>query len=72
MRVCARCISRAGTFPAWPPVLAARAEGTCRASEMREAVKRIEAIQEMPSARSFWWVATAFLTALAEGAAGGC
>ena len=33
--------------------------------EMLEAVKRIEAIQEMPSARAFWWVATAFLTALA-------
>ncbi|HRD87478.1 MAG TPA: Hpt domain-containing protein [Accumulibacter sp.] len=36
--------------------------------EMLSAVKRIEAIQEMPSARSFWWVATAFLTALGEGA----
>ncbi|HCV13393.1 MAG TPA: hybrid sensor histidine kinase/response regulator [Candidatus Accumulibacter sp.] len=36
--------------------------------EMLSAVKRIEAIQEMPSARAFWWVATAFLTALGEGA----
>ncbi len=35
--------------------------------EMLEAVKRIEAIQEMPSARAFWWVATAFLTALSQG-----
>ncbi|WP_300338156.1 Hpt domain-containing protein [Accumulibacter sp.] len=34
--------------------------------EMLDAVKRIEAIQELPSARSFWWVATAFLSALAE------
>ncbi|MBL8395071.1 MAG: Hpt domain-containing protein [Candidatus Accumulibacter sp.] len=38
------------------------------AAEMLAAVKRIEAIQEMPSARAFWWVATAFLTALGEGA----
>ncbi|QKS30562.1 MAG: Hpt domain-containing protein [Candidatus Accumulibacter similis] len=37
-------------------------------AEMLSAVKRIEAIQEMPSARAFWWVATAFLTALGEGA----
>jgi chemosensory pili system protein ChpA (sensor histidine kinase/response regulator) len=37
-------------------------------TEMLSAVKRIEAIQEMPSARAFWWVATAFLTALGEGA----
>jgi len=34
--------------------------------EMLDAVKRIEAIQELPSARAFWWVATAFLTALGE------
>ncbi len=36
-------------------------------AEMLEAVKRIEAIHEMPSGRTFWWVAGAFLTALAEG-----
>jgi chemosensory pili system protein ChpA (sensor histidine kinase/response regulator) len=35
--------------------------------EMLSAVKRIEAIQDLPSARAFWWVATAFLTALGEG-----
>jgi chemosensory pili system protein ChpA (sensor histidine kinase/response regulator) len=34
--------------------------------EMLDAVRRIEAIQETPSARAFWWVATAFLTALGE------
>ncbi|WP_300450556.1 Hpt domain-containing protein [Accumulibacter sp.] len=34
--------------------------------EMLEAVKRIEAIQDLPSARAFWWVATAFLTALTQ------
>jgi chemosensory pili system protein ChpA (sensor histidine kinase/response regulator) len=34
--------------------------------EMLNAVKRIDALQELPSARAFWWVATAFLTALAE------
>ena len=37
------------------------------ASEMLGAVKRIEAVQEIPSARAFWWVATAFLAALGEG-----
>ncbi|MBL8396832.1 MAG: Hpt domain-containing protein [Candidatus Accumulibacter sp.] len=36
------------------------------AEEMRDAVRRIEALQEQPPARAFWWVATAFLTALAE------
>jgi len=36
-------------------------------AEMLDAVKRIEAIHEMPSGRAFWWVAAAFLTALAEG-----
>jgi chemosensory pili system protein ChpA (sensor histidine kinase/response regulator) len=36
--------------------------------EMQDAVRRIEEIQEAPSARSFWWVAGAFLGALAEGA----
>jgi chemosensory pili system protein ChpA (sensor histidine kinase/response regulator) len=36
-------------------------------SEMLNAVKRIEATQDMASARSFWWVATGFLAALAEG-----
>ncbi|WP_288132031.1 Hpt domain-containing protein [Accumulibacter sp.] len=35
-------------------------------AEMLNAVKRIAAIQETPSARSFWWIATAFLTALGE------
>ncbi len=34
--------------------------------EMLDAVRRIEAIQEAPAARSFWWVATAFMSALAE------
>lgn len=34
--------------------------------EMRDAVRRIDSLQEQPSARAFWWVATAFLTALAE------
>jgi len=34
--------------------------------EMLTAVKHIEAIQETPSARSFWWVAGAFLSALAD------
>ena len=34
--------------------------------EMLDAVKRIDAIQEQPGARAFWWVATAFLTAVAE------
>jgi len=34
--------------------------------EMRAAVKHVEAVQETPSARSFWWVAGAFLSALAE------
>ena len=36
-------------------------------SEMLGAVKRIEATQEASSARSFWWIATGFLSALAEG-----
>jgi chemosensory pili system protein ChpA (sensor histidine kinase/response regulator) len=36
-------------------------------SEMLNAVKRIEATQDMASARAFWWVATGFLAALAEG-----
>jgi len=35
-------------------------------AEMLDAVKRIEAVHEMPSGRAFWWVAAAFLTALAE------
>lgn len=35
--------------------------------EMLEAVRRIEETQDAASARSFWWVATAFLSALAEG-----
>ncbi|HMW56584.1 MAG TPA: Hpt domain-containing protein [Accumulibacter sp.] len=34
--------------------------------EMRNAVKRIAALQKTASARAFWWVATAFLTALGE------
>ncbi|MBK7955296.1 MAG: Hpt domain-containing protein [Candidatus Accumulibacter sp.] len=45
--------------------LRAPLDGTAIA-EMLDAVKRIEAIQETSSARSFWWVATAFLTALGE------
>ena len=36
-------------------------------SEMLSAVRRIEETQEAASARSFWWVASAFLSALAEG-----
>ena len=36
-------------------------------SEMLNAVKRIEATQDAAAARSFWWVATGFLAALAEG-----
>ena len=36
-------------------------------SEMLNAVKRIEATQDVASARSFWWIATGFLAALAEG-----
>ncbi|MCM8594428.1 Hpt domain-containing protein [Accumulibacter sp.] len=35
--------------------------------EMLDSVKRIEAIQEQPSARAFWWIAAAFLSALGEG-----
>ena len=34
--------------------------------EMRAAVKHVEAVQETPSARSFWWIAGAFMGALAE------
>ena len=37
-------------------------------SEMLAAVRSIEETQEAASARSFWWVATGFLSALAEGA----
>jgi chemosensory pili system protein ChpA (sensor histidine kinase/response regulator) len=37
-------------------------------SEMLAAVKHIEATQELATARSFWWIATGFLCALAEGA----
>jgi chemosensory pili system protein ChpA (sensor histidine kinase/response regulator) len=37
-------------------------------SEMLGAVRRIEDVQETTSVRSFWWVATGFLSALAEGA----
>ena len=36
--------------------------------EMLTAVKRIEETQDTGSARSFWWIADGFLTALAEGA----
>ena len=35
--------------------------------EMLGAVQRIEATQDIASSRSFWWVATGFLSALAEG-----
>ncbi|MBA4094024.1 MAG: hybrid sensor histidine kinase/response regulator [Candidatus Accumulibacter sp.] len=35
--------------------------------QMLDAVKLIEATQEAAAARSFWWVATGFLSALAEG-----
>ncbi len=37
-------------------------------SDMLAAVRRIEDTQESGAARSFWWVATGFLSALAEGA----
>ena len=37
-------------------------------NEMLTAVQQIEATQDAASARAFWWVATGFLTALAEGA----
>ncbi len=37
-------------------------------SEMLGAVKRIEDTQDAASARAFWWIATGFLSALAEGA----
>ena len=33
---------------------------------MLNAVKRIGETQDLPAARSFWWFATAFLSALAE------
>ena len=36
--------------------------------EMLTAVKRIEETQDTGSARSFWWIADGFLTALVEGA----
>ena len=36
-------------------------------SQMLDAVKRIEATQEAATARSFWWIATGFLSALTEG-----
>jgi len=36
--------------------------------DMLAAVRRIEDTQESAAARSFWWVATGFLSALAEGA----
>ncbi len=37
-------------------------------NEMLGSIKRIEDTQDAASARAFWWVATGFLTALAEGA----
>ncbi len=36
--------------------------------DMQVAVRRIEETQELAAARSFWWVAAGFLSALAEGA----
>jgi chemosensory pili system protein ChpA (sensor histidine kinase/response regulator) len=36
--------------------------------EMLSAVRRIEATQELPLSRAFWWVAGGFLAALADGA----
>lgn len=36
--------------------------------EMLHAVKRIEAAQDVAATRAFWWIATGFLSALAEGA----
>jgi chemosensory pili system protein ChpA (sensor histidine kinase/response regulator) len=38
---------------------------------MRDAITAIEATQDLPAARSFWWVAQGFITALAEGAVTG-
>jgi len=35
---------------------------------MRDAITAIEATQDLPAARSFWWVAQGFISALAEGA----
>jgi chemosensory pili system protein ChpA (sensor histidine kinase/response regulator) len=35
-------------------------------AEMLAAVRRIEAAQELPAARAFWWVASAFLSALGD------
>lgn len=40
---------------------------TAAAAEMREAIAGIEAMQSTPAQRSFWWVALAFLDALARG-----
>jgi chemosensory pili system protein ChpA (sensor histidine kinase/response regulator) len=37
-------------------------------SEMLHAVQRIEAAQDVAATRAFWWIATGFLSALAEGA----
>ena len=37
-------------------------------SEMLDVTRRVEATQELASARAFWWVATGMLTALSEGA----
>ncbi|HET7775748.1 MAG TPA: Hpt domain-containing protein, partial [Azospira sp.] len=38
---------------------------------MRDAITAIEATQDLPAARSFWWVAQGFISALAEGAVSG-
>lgn len=37
------------------------------AADMRDAVRAIEAMQDSPATRSFWWGALGFLAALAEG-----
>jgi chemosensory pili system protein ChpA (sensor histidine kinase/response regulator) len=37
-------------------------------AEMLDATRRVEATQELASARAFWWIATGMLTALSEGA----
>ncbi|QEL66459.1 pili chemotaxis protein similar [Oryzomicrobium terrae] len=37
------------------------------AADMRDAVRAIEAMQDTPVTRTFWWVALGFLAALAEG-----
>ncbi|HJW04424.1 MAG TPA: Hpt domain-containing protein, partial [Azospira sp.] len=39
-------------------------------NEMRAALEAIEATQDVPAARAFWWVALGFIAAVADGTAG--